>query len=76
MYFNLVWHKALQVEHPRRKSDLNLVQGLKYGASKRRQNLQHSNNDRLVLQCNPDIRELSGPDKKYLISGFIVIIIV
>ena len=22
------------------------------------------------LQCNPDIRELSGPEKKYLISGF------
>ena len=23
-----------------------------------------------VLQCNPDIRELSGPENKYLISGF------
>ena len=26
--------------------------------------------DSLNIQCNPDIRELSGPETKYLISGF------
>ena len=24
------------------------------------------------IQCNPDIRELLGPEKKYLISGFLL----
>ena len=24
----------------------------------------------VILQCNPDIRELLGPENKYLISGF------
>ena len=24
----------------------------------------------IYIQCNPNIRELSGPEKKYLISGF------